>query len=205
MALVGLLPLMLVAALLIKLDSSGPVFFLQERIGSKRRVQDGQIRWEVQKFKIYKFRTMVKDADDSLHRAYVKAFVHGSVEALSDSAAPFKLNADPRLTGIGHFLRKTSLDELPQLINVLIGDMSLVGPRPVPEYEVAEYREVWHHGRLATIPGITGLWQINGRGQVSFEEMVQLDLEYIRRQSLWLDLKILLVTVPTVLSGRGAE
>jgi lipopolysaccharide/colanic/teichoic acid biosynthesis glycosyltransferase len=205
MALIGLLPLLLVVALLIKLDSPGPVFFRQERIGSKRRTKDGHNSWEVQKFKIYKFRSMVNNADDSVHRAYIKAFVEGSAEERTDSTARFKLGRDPRLTRIGHFLRKTSIDELPQLINVLAGDMSLVGPRPVPEYEVAEYREAWHYGRLATTPGITGYWQVMGRGQVSFEEMVRLDLEYIRRQSLWLDLKILWLTVPTVLSGRGAE
>jgi lipopolysaccharide/colanic/teichoic acid biosynthesis glycosyltransferase len=205
MALITLLPIMLVIALLIKLDSPGPVFFVQERIGSKRRTKNGQSSWEVQKFKIYKFRSMVKDADENPHKAYIKAFVAGNVEGRTDTVAPFKLGADPRVTRVGHILRKTSLDELPQLINVLLGDMSLVGPRPVPEYEVAEYREAWHHDRLASTPGITGLWQVMGRGQVSFEDMVQLDLEYIRQQSMWLDLKILWLTVPTVLSGRGAE
>jgi lipopolysaccharide/colanic/teichoic acid biosynthesis glycosyltransferase len=190
---------------MIKLDSPGPVFFVQERIGSKRRKKDGRTSWEVQKFRLYKFRSMVKDADDALHRAHIKAFVEGTIEGHAGSHAPVKLGADPRITRIGHILRKTSLDELPQILNVLRGDMSLVGPRPVPEYEVAEYREAWHHGRLATIPGLTGLWQVKGRGQVSFEEMIQLDLEYIRDQSLWLDLKILWLTIPTVLSGRGAE
>jgi lipopolysaccharide/colanic/teichoic acid biosynthesis glycosyltransferase len=205
LALISLIPLLLVVSLLIRLDSPGPVFYLQERIGSKRRVRDGHVTWEVQKFRIYKFRSMFQNADDALHRAYIKVFVEGSVTGHTDSAAPFKLARDPRVTRVGHFLRKTSIDELPQLFNVLTGEMSIVGPRPVPEYEVAEYREAWHHGRLATMPGITGLWQVKGRGQVSFEDMVQLDLEYIRRQSFKLDLEILLLTVPTVLSGRGAE
>jgi lipopolysaccharide/colanic/teichoic acid biosynthesis glycosyltransferase len=132
-------------------------------------------------------------------------FVRGTLEGREATTAAYKLGADPRITRVGKFLRKSSLDELPQLINVLRGEMSLVGPRPVPEYEVLEYREAWHHERLATLPGITGLWQVKGRGQVPFEDMVRLDLEYIQRQSLWLDLAILLFTVPAVLSGRGAE
>jgi lipopolysaccharide/colanic/teichoic acid biosynthesis glycosyltransferase len=102
-------------------------------------------------------------------------------------------------------LRKTSLDELPQLFNILQGEMSLVGPRPVPVYEVAEYREAWHHERLATLPGLTGLWQVKGRCQVSFEDMVRLDLEYVRNQSLWLDIQILFLTIPAAISGQGAD
>lgn len=200
-----LTPLLMLVALLIRLDSPGPVFFRQERVGSRRLTKDGQTVWEVRLFRIYKFRTMVKDADDALHRAYIKAFVEGTAEPAGHAGPKYKLANDPRITRIGHFLRKTSLDELPQLLNVLRGEMSLVGPRPVPEYEVAEYPEAWHHGRLATLPGVTGLWQVKGRGEVSFEEMIHLDLEYVRRQSLWLDLKIMLLTIPAVLSGRGAE
>lgn len=204
-SLVPLLPLFLLIALLVKLDSRGPVFFHQERVGARRRSKNGQTVWEVHNFRIYKFRTMVKDADDSLHRAYIKEFVEGKVEASTHTSAKYKLANDPRITRAGHFLRKTSLDELPQLINVLRGEMSLVGPRPVPEYEVAEYPEAWHHGRLATLPGMTGLWQVQGRGEVPFEEMIRLDLEYVHRQSIWLDMRILFWTIPAVFSGRGAE
>ena len=204
-ALLFLAPLMLLIAALIKLDSSGPVFLVQERIGSKRCVENGRTSWKIQKFRIYKFRSMFHNADDSIHRAYIKAFVQGNAEQADSSGPKFKLTNDPRITRVGHLLRKTSMDELPQLINVLRGEMSLVGPRPVPEYEVAEYREAWHYGRLAGLPGITGLWQVTGRCQVEFEEMIRLDLEYIRSQSTWLDLKILFLTVPAVLSGAGAE
>jgi lipopolysaccharide/colanic/teichoic acid biosynthesis glycosyltransferase len=115
-----------------------------------------------------------------------------------------KLTNDPRITRIGHLLRKTSLDEIPQFLNVLRGEMSLVGPRPVPTYEVAEY-QAWHYQRLAAAPGLTGLWQVTGRGQVSFDEMIEMDIEYVRNKSLWLDLKILVLTVFVVLSGRGAS
>ena len=108
------------------------------------------------------------------------------------------------MTKVGHILRKTSLDELPQLVNVLKGEMSLVGPRPLPTYEVAEY-QAWHRERLAALPGITGLWQVQGRCEVTFEEQVQIDIEYVRNQSLWQDIKILLSTIPAVVSGRGAE
>src|SRR5262245_22209127 len=200
-----LMPLMGLIALMIKLDSPGSIFFIQERVGSRRQSRNGQAVWEVRKFNVYKFRSMVRDADDSIHRAYIKAFVEGSVEASDIPRAKFKLTNDSRVTQVGQILRRTSLDELPQLFNVLKGEMSLVGPRPVPQYEVDEYRESWHHERLATLPGITGLWQVKGRCQVSFEEMIQFDLEYINRQSLWLDLKIMFLTLPAVFSGKGAE
>jgi lipopolysaccharide/colanic/teichoic acid biosynthesis glycosyltransferase len=204
-ALLPLVPLFLLIALAIKLDSPGPIFFRQERIGAKRKVVNGQTIWEVQKFRVLKFRSMVRDADESLHRAHIKMFVHGTLPDQNAPNATVKLSDDPRITRVGRILRKTSLDELPQLINVLRGEMSLVGPRPVPEYEVHEYWEAWHHERLATLPGLTGLWQVKGRGLISFEEMVRLDLEYISNQSLWLDLKMLLLTVPAVISGKGAE
>lgn len=203
---VFLSPLMLIIAFMIKLDSPGPVFFVQERIGSKRRRDtDGRIVWDIQKFNIYKFRSMYQDADESIHKAYIEAFVQGTVEESGSDHAKFKLVNDPRITRVGRILRKASLDELPQLNNVLRGEMSLVGPRPVPEYEVAQYREAWHYDRLATLPGITGLWQVEGRGQVEFDDMIRLDLEYINRQSFWLDIKILLKTIPAVLTGSGAE
>lgn len=204
-AMLLLSPLLLLIAVLIKLDSSGSVFFVQERIGSKRQTENGRTVWKIRKFRIYKFRSMYQNADEALHRDYIKAFVQGTVEKSNDENGKFKLANDPRITRVGALLRKSSLDELPQLFNVVRGEMSMVGPRPVPEYEVAEYREAWHYGRLATLPGITGLWQVKGRCLVEFEEMIRLDLDYIRDQSLWLDFKILFQTIPAVLSGSGAE
>ena len=147
---------------------------------------------------------MVRDADPSPHHAYIKAFIEGRIEASDEAGAKFKLTGDPRVTQVGRLLRRTSLDELPQLLNVLKGEMSLVGPRPVPIYEAADY-QAWHYERLMALPGITGLWQVQGRCQVSFEEMIRMDIEYARHQSLWLDLKILFLTLPAVISGRGAE
>ncbi len=199
-----LLPLIALIAILIKLDSRGPVFFAQERVGARRRISmDGRITWEVRNFCFYKFRSMMHNADESLHEAHIKAFVQGTLDKSDSDGDSFKLHEDPRITRIGRILRNTSLDELPQLVNVLKGEMSLVGPRPVPTYEVDEY-DAWHHIRLAAPPGITGLWQIEGRSQVSFQEMVQMDIEYIRHQSLGLDLKILLHTFLVIFSGRGA-
>jgi lipopolysaccharide/colanic/teichoic acid biosynthesis glycosyltransferase len=200
-----LAPLMLIIAVLIKLDSPGPVFFVQERIGSQRQSENGRTVWKIRKFRIYKFRSMFQNADESLHRAYIKAFVQGSIEKSDSSRAKFKLTNDPRVTRVGSILRKTSLDELPQLFNVLLGQMSLVGPHPATNYEVAEYQEPWHYGRLATLPGITGLWQVKSRSQGKFEEMIRLDLEYIHQQSLWLDIKILLQTIPAIVYSSGAE
>lgn len=197
-------PLMLLIAILIKLDTSGPIIFVQERVGARRRSEDGRTIWEIRNFPFYKFRSMVQNADPSIHQAFIKAFVEGRVETLDTAGAKFKLTNDPRVTRIGQILRKTSLDELPQLVNVLKGEMSLVGPRPVPTYEVAEY-QAWHSERLATLPGLTGLWQVQGRCEVPFEEQIRMDIKYVRNQSLWLDIKILFLTIPAVLSGRGAE
>jgi exopolysaccharide production protein ExoY len=197
-------PLLILIAILIKLETPGPVLFVQERIGSKRCYRNGKVVWQIQKFQFYKFRSMFRDADPSLHVAYIRAFVRNQAEKSPDHDACFKLVNDHRITRIGRILRRTSLDELTQLLNVLKGEMSLVGPRPVPEYEVTEY-EPHHWKRLAALPGITGLWQIKGRGQVSFEEMIQMDLEYVRAQSFWLDAKILLGTIPAVLLGKGAR
>lgn len=199
-----LLPLLLLIALLIKLDSRGPVIFKQERVGSKRRRLGAKVVWITRSFSFYKFRSMVQNADSSIHEAYIRDFVNGSAQASRENGGKFKLTNDPRATRIGRILRRTSLDELPQLVNVLKGDMSLVGPRPVPPYEVACYRN-GDHRRLAALPGITGLWQVNGRCQVPFEKMIEMDVEYIRKASLWLDVKILFRTIPAVLSGRGAE
>lgn len=201
---VFLFPLLLLIALLIKLDSPGPVIFIQERVGSKRQRFGLQRVWVVQNFQFYKFRSMVRDADQSLHEAYIKDFVEGRARPSAESGGKYKLTNDPRVTRVGRVLRKFSLDELPQLFNVLKGDMSLVGPRPVPTYEVAGYGPR-HHNRFAALPGITGWWQVKGRCQVSFEEMILMDLDYIRNASLWLDLKILFLTLPAVLSRKGAE
>jgi lipopolysaccharide/colanic/teichoic acid biosynthesis glycosyltransferase len=203
-----LFPVMLVIAILIKLDTRGPALFIQERVGAKRQSQDGRTYWKVENFQIFKFRTMAVNADESVHQAFIKAFVEGDQQKLSTDfnmdSNRFKLKGDPRVTRVGRVLRKTSLDELPQLFNIIKGEMSLVGPRPVPTYEVAEYQPD-HHERLAALPGVTGLWQVKGRSRVSFEEAISMDIEYVRTQSLWLDLKILFLTIPAVLLGRGAE
>ncbi len=204
LALVILSPLMALIAVLIVLDSGWPVIFAQERVGSRRWTHDGYSYWQRTLFTCYKFRTMVRDADQSMHQAFIKAFVEGREEPSDATGAKFKLTNDPRVTRVGRLLRKTSLDELPQLVNVLKGEVSLVGPRPVPTYEVDEY-QAWHRERLAALPGVTGLWQVNGRCQVSFDESIRMDIEYVRHQSLGLDVKILLLTIPAVLSGRGAE
>jgi lipopolysaccharide/colanic/teichoic acid biosynthesis glycosyltransferase len=202
--LILLSPLLLLSAILIMLDTPGPVLFVQERVGARRRSEGGRTTWQVENFRIYKYRTMVAHADQSLHQTHIKAWVEGHLEASDRGASKFKLKDDTRVTRVGRILRKTSLDELPQLFNVLKGEMSLVGPRPVPTYEVAEY-QAWHHERLAALPGITGFWQVKGRSQVSFEEMITMDIEYVRNRSLWLDIRILGLTIPAVLSGRGAD
>jgi lipopolysaccharide/colanic/teichoic acid biosynthesis glycosyltransferase len=204
LVLVLLAPLMLLIAILIKLDTPGPGIFVQERVGSRRRSRGGREIWEIRNFSCYKFRTMHLDADQSVHQAFIKAFVEGCEGISDEGGVNFKLTDDPRVTRVGRILRKTSLDELPQLVNVLKGEMSLVGPRPVPTYEVAEY-QAWHRERLAALPGLTGLWQANGRCQVSFDDMIRMDIEYVRNQSLRLDIKILFLTIPAVVSGRGAE
>jgi lipopolysaccharide/colanic/teichoic acid biosynthesis glycosyltransferase len=145
---------------------------------------------------MYKFRTMVQDAEAQ----------QGPLEGLNEAHGPvFKIHRDPRLTRIGAFLRRTSLDELPQLWNVLRGEMSLVGPRPLPVRDVQRFSEAWLMRRFSVLPGITGLWQVSGRSHLSFDQWIQLDLAYIDRWSLWLDLLILMRTMPAVVSGRGAS
>jgi lipopolysaccharide/colanic/teichoic acid biosynthesis glycosyltransferase len=198
-------PLLLAIAFAIKVDSPGPVFFTQERLGGRRRGL-GSVTWHVEPFRLAKFRTMHVDADVGLHRTYMSAYIKGdtrAVDALRSSEATFKLTTDPRVTRLGRRLRKLSLDELPQLWNVVRGEMSLVGPRPPIPYEVEHYRDV-HLTRLACTPGMTGLAQVHGRGNLDFEATVHLDLDYIDRRSTWLDLSILLRTVPVVVTGRGA-
>jgi len=187
-------PLLLLIAALIKLRSPGPVLFEQPRIGQKARP-----------FAMLKFRTMRVDADDGIHQAFVTDLINGTVQARERAAnGIFKIADDPRVTRLGSILRKTSLDELPQLWNVLRGEMSLVGPRPPLPYEVDQYQS-WHRRRLLDAkPGITGLWQVAGRSRTTFDEMVRLDLRYARTRSLWTDVKILLATPAAVISGKGA-
>ena len=203
-ALLFLAPVLVFIGLLIMIDSKGSPIFAQTRAGSKRRRAGAGDLWEITPFTIYKFRTMYQNCDQSLHQAFIKSFAAGDVDAGSDQGAEFKLNDDPRITRAGHFLRRASLDELPQLLNVVKGDMSLVGPRPVPEYE-AEYYTGEQIERLYAVPGITGLWQVQGRSQVTFAEMARMDIAYARNQSLWLDLKILMLTIPSVFTGSGAR
>ena len=195
-ALLLLSPVLLVISLLIKRDSPGSVMFRQERVG-----MDGRI------FLCYKFRTMYSDSDERLHReAYLKN-IEGADEAnAGDEHKPVfgKVKDDPRVTRVGRWLRRSSMDELPQLINVLKGDMSIVGPRPPIPYEVVDY-ELRHRKRLDMKPGITGLWQVSGRSRLTFEEMVRIDLYYIENWSLWLDFKIILLTLPAIVRGDGAR
>jgi lipopolysaccharide/colanic/teichoic acid biosynthesis glycosyltransferase len=147
---------------------------------------------------------MYSNTDQSLHRLYIATFCHDGAPPAKCAGAAFKLKNDPRITPIGRILRKTSLDELLQLLNVLKGQMSLVGPRPVPTYEVTHYSKR-HNRRFAALPGITGLWQVRGRGRVPFEEMMRMDIEYTEKCCLRLDLNILVHTIPAVICGRGAE
>src|SRR5467141_389577 len=195
-ALVLCCPLFVLIALAIKLTSKGPILFKQERVG----------RYGL-RFTFLKFRSMDCSNDVSIHREYVKRFIAGEADPPPVSHtqnAVYKIQDDPRVTRVGKFLRKTSLDELPQFINVLKGDMSLVGPRPPIPYELEVYH-LWHRRRVLEVkPGITGLWQVNGRSRTKFDEMVRMDLRYARMWSPWLDLVILLQTPHAVLSGDGA-
>ncbi len=202
-ALVILLPLMAFIAMLIVMDSPGSIIYVQRRIGARRWTHGGYSYWKQHTFNFYKFRTMVCSADPSVHQAFVTAFIKGRMESSTPNGAEYKLTRDPRVTRIGRILRKTSLDELPQFINVLKGDMSLVGPRPALTYEVELYQEC-HKCRFQTYSGLTGWWQVKGRSRVSFEEMCRLDSYYIEHASLALDLKILLLTPWAIVSGNGA-
>jgi len=218
LALLVALPLMVICAVAILLDSPGPVFFVQERIGKGGRP-----------FRMYKFRTMQQRLDDNSHRAFMKAFVNGqiggdekgdghngnsrclSIKVEVDASLGSNGNGNiykpiqvSQVTRMGRILRKTSLDELPQIWNVLKGDMSLVGPRPNVPWEVEEYRG-WHNERLEVLPGITGLAQVRGRSAISFDSIVQYDVEYVENRSLALDFKILCWTALAVLFGDGAE
>ena len=196
LALIVLFPVFLILAIVIKLTSKGPVFFRQDRIG-----RYGSL------FTFLKFRSMYVSTDAAIHQEFVRNFIAGKREhpTTEGAKAPvYKITNDPRVTPIGRFMRRTSLDELPQFWNVLIGEMSLVGPRPPIPYEIEGY-DVWHRRRLMEArPGITGLWQVHGRSKTTFDEMVRLDLQYSRTWSPLLDIKILLKTPRAVFSGDGA-
>ncbi len=192
--LIILSPVLLAIAGLVKWSSRGPVIFRQVRVGQMMKP-----------FMMCKFRTMFANADHGIHHNYVSWFITSSDRGQEQGKnALFKLTNDTRITPLGHFLRRTSLDELPQLWNVLIGDMSLVGPRPPLWYELQQYKP-WHRSRvLEAKPGITGLWQVVGRSRTTFDEMVRLDLRYARTMSLWGDIKILLATPAAMITGKGA-
>lgn len=183
MGLIVLLPLFIIVAAAIKAETTGPVLFIQIRVG-----QNGQ------KFKMFKFRSMVHRADQMLNDLLEKNEADGPV---------FKIKNDPRLTRVGRFIRKTSIDELPQLFNVVKGDMSLVGPRPPLPSEVAQYTQ-YQMQRITVMPGLTCFWQINGRSDITFDEWVEMDLKYIRERNLWLDIILVVMTIPVIFNGRGA-
>jgi len=195
-------PILIGVGLAVRLDSRGPAFFRQRRVGYLER-----------EFTLYKFRSMRVDADPQGHQEYVTALIKG--DGINPNGAEpngagdgrenlYKLAVDNRITGVGRWIRKWSLDELPQLFNVVRGDMTLVGPRPAIPYEVAEYPS-WYRERFSVKPGLTGYWQVSGRSERTYEEMVRLDIEYAQRRSLGLDLSILLKTPWVVLSRKGAE
>jgi exopolysaccharide biosynthesis polyprenyl glycosylphosphotransferase len=182
--LILLAPLFFVVALAIRLTSAGPIFFVQERVGLNKRP-----------FRVLKFRTMVQDAERQ----------QPALEGRNEVSGPvFKIRNDPRITRIGAWLRRTSVDEIPQLVNVFMGDMSLVGPRPLPVRDYRGFDADWHRRRVSVRPGITCLWQIEGRSSIPFEKWMELDMQYIDTWSLWLDFKVLALTLPAVLSGKGA-
>lgn len=186
-------PVMLVVAIVIRATSPGSAVLVQERVGKGGKV-----------FAFYKFRSMFNTMDRAEDESFARAYINSKLRPATESDGVFKPANDKRVTPIGKFLRKASLDELPQLFNVVKGDMSLVGPRPSMPYEVDVYKP-WHFRRLEVLPGITGLAQINGRSSLTFKDIVKIDIDYIERRSLLLDLKILFKTVPVVLSGRGAR
>jgi len=185
-------PLMLLIMAGIRISSPGPIFYWQTRIGKKGKP-----------FSMLKFRSMQVKNDPDLHRAYVQKLIHENIQPGASSKSNLKMLGDPRITGLGKYLRKFSLDELPQFFNVLRGEMSMVGPRPSLPYEYEVYKE-WHKQRLMVLPGITGLWQAMARNTVSFDDMVRIDIEYIQSMNLWLDLKIMFLTPIVMIRGKGA-
>lgn len=186
-----LAPLFLLIAVAVRLDSRGPALFRQRRVGR-----------DAKQFEMFKFRTMYHDADPSLHERFVRNMIVNRLRG-DGEAQVFKLNPDPRITKVGRILRRTSLDELPQLLNIFRGEMTFVGFRPPIPYEVASYPD-WYFRRFDSKPGLTGLWQVSGRNECSYEEMVCLDIEYVNRRSWLLDISLLVRTVGAVISGRGA-
>lgn len=224
--LILLCPLLILISFFIFIYSPGPVFFVQERVGAKRQIHNGKSYWKTVNFRCYKFRSMKLNTDSSIHQAYIKALIENNVQQMqavqvaatrprgpvsqeqliaSQTAPtqPRKLVDDARVTAPGRILRKLSLDELPQLWNVLRGDMSMIGPRPAIPYEVEMYKP-WHRLRLQAQPGISGLQQVTARCTADFDEQIKLDIEYIRAQSFWLDLKIAFKTPLAVISAKGA-
>jgi lipopolysaccharide/colanic/teichoic acid biosynthesis glycosyltransferase len=185
-----LVPVLAVTALAVRISSPGPVLFRQRRLGRNMRP-----------FTVLKFRTMRADADSALHREYVRSLLGAETKQHAPEGL-YKLVIDPRVTRVGRFLRSWSLDEVPQLWNVLRGEMSLVGPRPVIEYEVEQYPD-WYLRRFAVKPGLTGLWQVSGRNELTYEDMVRYDIEYAERRSLWLDVRILARTALVVMRRQG--
>lgn len=206
-AILFFLPLMLLIALCIRIDSPGPAIFVQQRVTTKNNSRNRGRNPEIVFFPCFKFRSMIQNADPLLHKSYVKALIENDRQTIEkiegDENAMHKLTRDPRVTRFGQFLRKTSLDELPQLFNVLRGEISLVGPRPAIPYELEAYKP-WHFQRFLAKPGITGLWQVSERNHANFDEMVRLDIEYIEKRSLWLDLAILFKTPFAALSCKEA-
>ena len=206
--LIILSPLMLIIALAIIVYSPGPVIFAQQRVGAKRQYNGKDLYWKKTVFNCYKFRTMRPNAYSSIHQAYIKALIDNDEDQMTalqgGPTQPRKLVNDSRITRPGKFLRKFSLDELPQFWNVLVGDMSMVGPRPAIPYEVEIYKP-WHLRRLTAQPGITGLQQVTARSTADFDQQVQLDIEYIEKQSLWLDIIIMLKTPLVVITAKGAH
>ncbi len=224
--LIFLLPVMILVGIAIVIYSPGPIFFVQQRVGARRRGRGKSASWEPVNFPCFKFRTMKVDADSAIHEAYIRALIDNDerqMQAVQDrateprklvnrqqspvgqtsAAKTRKLTDDSRIIGPGKILRKLSLDELPQLWNVLRGDMSLIGPRPAIPYEVEMYKP-WHRLRLQAQPGLSGLQQVTARCTEDFDEQMKLDIEYIKRQSIWLDLKIAIKTPWTIVFGRGA-
>jgi lipopolysaccharide/colanic/teichoic acid biosynthesis glycosyltransferase len=190
--LVLLVPLMLIIGVIVRLDSPGPVLFRQQRMGKSLRG-----------FTVHKFRTMKHGTSHDVHRTFVLGLIAGEQPQQTGAGPQFKLSSDRRVTRVGRALRRSSLDELPQLWDVLRGEMSLVGPRPALSYEVEHYPEDWFT-RFAVKPGMTGLWQVSGRSAVTLPDMVKLDIEYVHKRTFWLNVAILLRTLPVVLSTRGA-
>jgi len=199
---------MLVLGIIIRIDSRGPVIFRQERVAARRVRRGDEWLWELKPITVYKLRTMRSDADQSVHADYLAAYIAGDEDAMKELQPDrdddsYKMTTDDRITRVGAKLRALSLDEVPQLWNVARGDMSLVGPRPPIGYEVEKYSKS-DLIRLAGRPGLTGWWQVSGRSSLTFREMVDLDTEYLTRQSTLFDLKILMKTLPVVMSRQGA-